>query len=180
MAELMPVEFTGVNMYDVREQCDPQLPLCYNFTLIDAYLNQPEVMEQLGTTGHRWAECNKVVDMELAYAGDWMLSFDTHVAEVLEAGVRVLIYAGEYDFICNWMGNNAWTQTLDWSGKDDFANAANQTWSRAEEEAAGSFRSADGLTFLKVFNAGHMVPRDQPENALDMVVKHINGEFVGA
>ena len=29
---------------------------------------------------------------------------------------------------------------------------------------AGRSRSADGLTFLEVFNAGHMVPMDQPKN----------------
>ena len=36
----------------------------------------------------------------MVYGGDWMKTFDTYVAEVLEAGVRGLIYAGEYDFIC--------------------------------------------------------------------------------
>ncbi len=40
------------------------------------------------------------------YAGDWMKHFEGHVAGLLEGGKDVLIYAGEYDFICNWMG--AW------------------------------------------------------------------------
>jgi carboxypeptidase C (cathepsin A) len=31
------------------------------------------------------------------------------------------------------------------------------------------FYSADGLVFLKVLNAGHMVPMDQPANALFML-----------
>jgi len=34
-----------------------------------------------------------------------------------------------------------------------------------------------GLTFLKVKGAGHLVPHDQPENSLDMVIKHIQQAF---
>ena len=33
---------------------------------------------------------------------------------------------------------------------------------------AGELRSARGFNFLRVYDAGHMVPRDQPENALAM------------
>ena len=36
-------------------------------------------------------------------------------------------------------------------------------------EAIGSIRSSHNLTFLQVYNAGHMVPRDQPKAALDML-----------
>jgi carboxypeptidase C (cathepsin A) len=33
----------------------------------------------------------------------------------------------------------------------------------------GQFKEVDMLTFLRVYNAGHMVPMDQPEAALDML-----------
>lgn len=177
-SQLMPMEFSGINLYDVREECKVP-PLCYNFTLITDYLHQPSVMAALGTTGHPWSDCNRLVDMVMVYAGDWMLNFQNDVEYVLDQGHRMLIYAGEYDFICNWMGNDAWTRTFEWNGKAAFGAAANKTWTNgATGHAAGSFRAASGtgtgsLTFLKVFNAGHMVPRDQPENALDMVNRHL-------
>jgi len=69
------------------------------------------------------------------------------------------------------------SQILDWSGSDDFAKAKNTTWTTARGDEAGSYRSAAGLTFLKVKDAGHMVPRDQPFASYDMVNKHVNGEF---
>ena len=40
---------------------------------------------------------------------------------------------------------------------------------------AGTARTASGLTFLQVNNAGHMVPMDQPENALAMVNTFLSG-----
>lgn len=38
------------------------------------------------------------------------------------------------------------------------------------------FRSVGPLTFLRVFDAGHMVPMDQPENALDMITRFTRGK----
>jgi cathepsin A (carboxypeptidase C) len=36
-------------------------------------------------------------------------------------------------------------------------------------------RTAGGLTFLQVYDAGHMVPSDQPEHALAMITQFLNG-----
>ena len=113
-----------------------------------------------------------------AFAADWMASQAYTVPPLLAAGVAVLVYAGDVDFICNWMGNKAWTKELHWSGKDDFVNATDTTWSYIEsgnDVAGGLARSAkatkgDGsLTFLQVYEAGHMVPMDQPQAALAML-----------
>jgi carboxypeptidase C (cathepsin A) len=75
------------------------------------------------------------------------------------------------------MGNLAWTKTLEWSGAEAFNNAVNTTWMPTESNAdgAGSYITAQGFTFLKVKNAGHMVPMDQPYNALEMLRSHVNG-----
>jgi len=63
---------------------------------------------------------------------------------------------GEFDYICNWLGNHAWTLSLDWHGRVAFNNAQNTTWHVGGTEA-GFFQTADGFTFLKVKDAGHMV-----------------------
>jgi hypothetical protein len=39
-----------------------------------------------------------------------------YVTGLLERGVRVLVYVGENDYICNWIGNLGWSEQLDWSG----------------------------------------------------------------
>jgi len=177
LLELEPVILTGVNPYDVREKCQIR-PLCYNFSLIPAYLAQPEVIQELGVEGHKWRECNRLTDLELVLAGDWMLNYANDLPLLLEAGHRILVYEGEFDFMCNWLGAYAWVEELNWFGSVDFQNAVNTTWT-VNEEDAGSFKTADGLTFLKVKNAGHMVPMNQPANALAMITSFFKNESFG-
>ena len=46
-----------------------------------------------------------------AMMGDWMNNLEEGIPHVLAAGVRVLIYAGDKDYICNWRGNQRWVCT---------------------------------------------------------------------
>jgi carboxypeptidase C (cathepsin A) len=39
----------------------------------------------------------------MVYGGDWMRTYDQHVADILAAGKPVLVYAGTEDFMCNHM-----------------------------------------------------------------------------
>lgn len=81
----------------------------------------------------------------------------------------MLVYAGNMDFICNTLGNQRWVDGMVWEGQLDFTSQAAQDWVLDSGAVAGQFRSAKGLTFLNVNDAGHMVPMDQPEAALDML-----------
>lgn len=97
-----------------------------------------------------------------------MKPFVRAVPTLLEEGIRVLIYAGDADFICNWMGNKAWTLKLEWFGQDGFNQAEDVDWnSTITKQPAGIFRTYEGLTFLRIFEAGHMVPYDQREHSIE-------------
>lgn len=37
------------------------------------------------------------------FSNDWMKDFQTKIPDLLANGTRVLIYAGDVDFICNWI-----------------------------------------------------------------------------
>lgn len=51
---------------------------------------------------------------------------------------------------------------LEWSGSDGFTRAKDYPWkSKITGRDAGEFRMFDKLAFLKVYEAGHMVPYDQ-------------------
>ena len=68
-------------------------------------------------------------------------------------------------------------QDLDWMGKKTFDAADQSVW-QVNGAVAGYGKSARSLngevTFLLVANSGHLVPADQPENALDLLARFIN------
>ena len=70
----------------------------------------------------------------------------------------------------DWLGTKSWMTYLSWSGAKGFAQVTEQPFV-VGRKAQGRFRSFGGFTFLQIFNAGHMVPMDQPEAALGMVME---------
>ena len=116
------------------------------------------------------------VNILFEFSGDWMHDYQQMIPDQLAAGIRVLIYAGDQDYICNWLGNHAWVNALPWPHKAEFNAAVPTNWTVAGE-AAGTRQHAANFTFLRVYDAGHMVPRDQPARALAMVNAFLAGSL---
>jgi len=112
------------------------------------------------------------MSVNLKFTGDFTRSYASEVADLLNNGIRTVIYAGDVDFICNYLGNRAWTQALDWNHKEEFNQSEDVDWFNG----SGMVRSSNGFTFLQVYDAGHMVPTDQPEAALQLINTFIAGE----
>jgi carboxypeptidase C (cathepsin A) len=176
--QLGPPEQSGLNPYDVRVPCGPY-PLCYDFNGVASLLAEPAVIKALGTTGHPWQACSQSVYQRLVDNGDWVVNFAVDIPYLLAAGKNVVIYSGEFDFICNWYGGQAWTHGLQWPGQGAFNAAANTTWS-VNGQFAGTAISAQNFTFVRVANAGHMVPMNQPVNALALLKNVITNDAFDA
>jgi cathepsin A (carboxypeptidase C) len=162
------------NVYDIRIPCDNP-PLCYDFSPADTFLNRADVQETLGVTGRNWVECDSMVHTYLL--GDWMTNLMPQVAEILDqTETEVLVYSGDKDWICNWRGGEAWTLDTKWEHKREFRNQDYESWT-VNGTPAGEMRQFGNLHFLRVFDAGHMVPMDQPENALAMVKRMIANDW---
>lgn len=166
-----PYALSGRNVYDMRIPCEKP-PLCYDFSNVGVYLDSPQVRSYLGVGNRKWSDCNKLVNLEFQLAGDGLQSYADQIPDQLAAGIRVLIYAGDQDYICNWKGNHAWTNQLQWPHKREFNGAVLKDFS-VDGKSAGTIQHANGFTFLRVYDAGHMVPRDQPKAALEMVNRFI-------
>merc|ERR1711972_362578 len=98
----------------------------------------------------------------------WMKNYHTKIPDMLADDIRVLIYAGDVDYICNWLGNKKWALALDWPHKGEFNSEADKPF-MVDGQQAGRIRSSNGLSFVQVYQAGHMVPMDQPAAALVML-----------
>ncbi|KAJ1944030.1 hypothetical protein GGF37_002382, partial [Kickxella alabastrina] len=146
---------SGRNPYDVRRDCEGN-DLCYPILNdIDTYLNLPEVQRELGVEVSKYASCSDKVYTGFSLNGDLMKPFHQEIPPLLADGIRVLVYAGDADFICNWYGNKAWSMELEWPGKDAFNQAGDKEWA-VGRDSAGEVRSYGNFTFLRVFSAGHM------------------------
>ncbi|EEB06812.1 vacuolar carboxypeptidase Y [Schizosaccharomyces japonicus yFS275] len=177
-AMMGPFQKTGLNIYDIREKCDDEASLCYpQLNAIEEYLNQAEVQQALGVEPTDYKGCNTQINIAFLFKGDWMRrDFRDDVTFLLDSGFPVLIYAGDADFICNHMGNEAWTDELDWSGHSSYAPLELKPWS-VSNSTAGLGKSYKQLTYLRVFGAGHMVPFNQPEASLAMLNQWLSGEL---
>jgi len=166
-----------INVYDVTKKCEVE-PLCYDFSLGTKFLTSPKVMKALGANPNvEWVDCNTEVHTLLL--GDWIGNYAIDLPEVLAANIPVLVYSGTNDWICNYLGGEAWASQLSWPGQSGYNSAAWSEWTGPSGTQAGRAKTNEGLTFLEVFDAGHMVPMDQPANALDMVTKFTSGEPFG-
>lgn len=175
--ELEPFELTGLNVYDVRKKCTYP-PLCYDFDAINKFFNRADVQKALGARSTTWQSCNMEVNMEFT-AADWFADIAQKIPTLLEGGVRVAVYSGDCDFICNWLGGKAWALGLPWSGQADFNKLVDKQWTLDGVPAAmvrsyNSTASPILFSFLQIYNAGHMSPADQPKVTLAMVRHFLN------
>lgn len=167
-----------MNPYDISKKCegDPE-DLCYPVTrYIREYLDDPDIRAALNVSPSlgKFNSCSNDVGAAFEATMDEYHPSDSYVAELLERGIRVLVYVGTYDWICNWIGNERWTLALPWSGQGQFANQPLTEW-YVNGAVAGRTRSAAGFTYATVNKAGHMVPYDKPEEALEMVNRWLAG-----
>ncbi|KAK3313491.1 Alpha/Beta hydrolase protein [Apodospora peruviana] len=173
-----PYQRTGQNVYDIRGKCEDSSNLCYSaLGWISEYLNKPDVMDALGVEVSGYDSCNFDINRNFLFQGDWMQPFHRLVPKLLEQ-IPVLIYAGDADFICNWLGNRAWTEALEWPGQKAFNKASVDDLNLpGAKKEYGKFKTAGNFTFMQIYQAGHMVPMDQPENSLDFLNRWVAGEW---
>lgn len=158
------------NIYDIREPC-VTMGLCYPDDKLGQVLNSDDYLELLFTeAGHEkpsnWEMCATVPHLTLL--NDHNKSWGYKLAPLLDAGMPILVYNGNQDYICNSIGAEMWTNALVWNGQENYNNASFEEY-RMNKDFVGLVKNAGNLTLMIVFGAGHMVPMDQPQVALHMI-----------
>ena len=171
-----------INIYDVREMRpyfgSREWPP--GMDTVGAYLGQQTVRDALHVpaASKKWTECDGPVYEHLVW--DQFVGSMSAYRYVLDAGIKVLVFNGNFDLICNHLGNEAMLDALVWSGGDAFRDASRFAWLRncgTRCESAGFAREASGLSFLVVHGGSHMVPLDVGDVALDMLKLFISTPF---
>ncbi|KAJ1725894.1 hypothetical protein LPJ61_005573, partial [Coemansia biformis] len=136
------------NPYDVRNKC-AIVPLCYASTeKASQFLNTTAVQQALHAKEMPFQPCSRDVFIAFNNDNDILRSYDDELANMLNAGAAAL--------------------EMSWRGKSLFNVAPDAPW-KVGSASAGELRSVRGLSFLRIYEAGHMVPMDQPKAALQML-----------
>ncbi|KAI0789565.1 serine carboxypeptidase [Abortiporus biennis] len=170
------------NPYDLRRSCDEDATVCYiELDWVTKYMNDPQVKKSLGAHEEQvFQTCNMDVNKGFYYQGQAMHNSAALLPELVNNGVRLLAYAGDTDMVCNFIGIERWMERLEHNFHKEFASSRSQLWTMKSGRAVGEFRSAGAghkhagnVTFVKIWDGGHMAPHDQPEAALDMITKWV-------
>ncbi|KAG2367171.1 Alpha/Beta hydrolase protein [Suillus spraguei] len=142
-----PMYQSGLNPYDARVKCNREIdgPLYYRqMGWIETYLNDPEVKAALGVNPQRNFECcSGPVHQAFMLEGDPMHDTPLLLTDVVNNGIRLLVYAGNADMMCNYMGNERWVEQLNSVFFDEFSAARPELWiTMSSGEVMGTVRSA--------------------------------------
>lgn len=96
----------GRNIYDARLACGPsQQPFCYpHFEWTNSWLNLPATKVALGVLPDaRYEAVSMEVNAAFGLTGDSSRGRAGYLPELIEDGVRLLVYAGDADMACNYI-----------------------------------------------------------------------------
>ncbi len=99
------------------------------------------------------------------------------VDHTITASWQTLIYNGNLDIICNHAGVlEMFAAMTSWSDRDQYYSAPTESFTSGGD-TAGYLKSVGNLRLMSVRNAGHFVPRNQPQAAQDMFHRFIDGNL---
>jgi vitellogenic carboxypeptidase-like protein len=97
---------------------------------------------------------------------------------VLLENYNTLIYNGQNDIILSAPNCENFLNQLEWTGASEWKSANRQVWKLDPKDAtpAGYVKKGASLTYVVVRQAGHLIPQDQPERALDLITRFIENQ----
>lgn len=136
-------------------------------TYFEQYLNLPHVQQSLGVELN-YTESNADVFYAFQKTGDFVYpNFLKDLEQLLDNGVRVSLFYGDADFICNWFGGQALSLAVDYKHSHEFRQAGYAPF-MVDGKEYGEVRQYGKFSFMRIYEAGHEVPYYQPKASLEM------------
>lgn len=83
--------------------------------------------------------------------------------------IPVLLFNGEYDLICNYIGTEYLIGNMTWNGSRGFAKKTQREDWKIDNKLVGYYTQERNLTYVLIKDGSHMVPYDRPIECLDMI-----------
>ncbi|KFM61846.1 putative serine carboxypeptidase CPVL, partial [Stegodyphus mimosarum] len=159
--------FTGFDFY--YNFLQSETPKDYNY--FDTYVELPEFKKALHIGNLKFQNGSMAQKYLLL---DIMQSVKPKVAVIMD-NYRVLFYNGQLDVIISYPLTVNFLKSVKWKHSVEYREAKRTLW-KLNGKIAGYVHSVGNFYEILVRNAGHILPYDQPEIALDLITRFVNNK----
>ncbi|KAH9479646.1 Carboxypeptidase S1 [Psilocybe cubensis] len=157
---------------DLRQNASSPNPFPPEFYL--NFLKSPTVKAKIGAES-TYHECANAPFNLFSTTGDDARTLLPQLGALANSTLKILLWAGDADINCNWLGGHASALAMDWYGAGRLA-ATPFTNMTINGVPVAAIQNVDNFSFARVFQAGHEVPAFQPQAALEIFRQVINME----
>jgi hypothetical protein len=119
------------------------------------FLNQAWVLEALGVPVN-FSYSSRAVATAFDGTADLERAGSSEaVSYLLDSGAKVHMMYGDRDYACNWLGGEAASLGIDYSGGENFRQAGYAPILTSNGKTGGFVRQYGNFSFSRVFQAGH-------------------------
>ncbi|KAJ7111483.1 alpha/beta-hydrolase [Mycena epipterygia] len=147
---------------DLRQNSSALFPPEYYLT----YLALADVKTAIGAES-TYQECPDAPFELFERTGDDARTWLPQLGALANSTLKILIWAGDADINCNWLGGHASVLAMDWYGKERLA-ATPFTNMTINGSSVAAIQNVDNFSFARVYASGHEVPAFQPVAALEI------------
>ncbi|KAJ4293176.1 hypothetical protein N0V90_008458 [Kalmusia sp. IMI 367209] len=123
------------------------------------------VKEKLGNETAYISSSNAIFNRFIG-TGDTARSFIPRLSEFVSTGVPTLLWVGDQDMLCNYIGVRRVAEAIEYAGQAAFKSRSLEEWAPSGGTSYGLFKTEGSLSYLQVYRAGHNLQFGQPEAGL--------------
>eukprot|EP01022_Parablepharisma_sp_SALTPOND_P015951 TRINITY_DN2291_c1_g1_i1.p1 TRINITY_DN2291_c1_g1~~TRINITY_DN2291_c1_g1_i1.p1 ORF type:complete len:447 (-),score=51.10 TRINITY_DN2291_c1_g1_i1:1520-2860(-) len=146
------------------------------FKRFEQYINSTGVKEAFGTMDRNYSMSSPEVDA--AMRKDWAYPLSDHIGYLLEHGKKVMLWFGDKDYVCNFVGGMTVAERIPWEGKERFRKAELRPWVDSDGKEIGQIKREGRLKYVKVYDGGHVIFLRQQAAGLNLVKELLKDEQV--
>jgi hypothetical protein len=92
--------------------------------------------------------------------------------KLIDANLTVIMYTGDADYNCNWLGGEAVSHSIN---APSYSQAGYKNITTSDSIVHGQVKQAGKFSFIRIYESGHEVPFYQPLVALEMFERAVKG-----
>jgi len=132
-----------------------------------AYMNSNDLKSAFNVMDQIYSPASK--EAADAMRDDFAYPLSSHIGYMLDNGKKVILWFGDLDYVCNYIGGLYVANNVEWVGAEYFRHAEIKPWMNSENEKIGEIKTMARFTYLKVYGGGHGIFAKKPKSGLKIL-----------